>query len=102
MGRQLACIRTFFINGQGPLKRQVTCVPMTMRQLNRQLRVREVAAVRKSVCLSARLGDACGVHKTDKCSIEVHVRLFRCMCVAAHMHIPFHKGAFGDTNRSLS
>ena len=49
MGRQLACIRTFFINGQGPLKRQVTCVPTKMRQLNRQLRVREVAAVRMSV-----------------------------------------------------
>ena len=57
MGRQLACIRTFYINGQGPLKRQVTCVPTKMRQLNRQLRVREVAAVRMSVRLSgAHLG----------------------------------------------
>ena len=26
MGRQVACIRTFFINGQGRLKRQVTSV----------------------------------------------------------------------------
>ena len=39
MGRQVECIRTFFINGQGLLKRQVTCVPTKMRQLNRQLRV---------------------------------------------------------------
>ena len=41
--------KNFFINGQGLLKRQVTCVPTKMRQLNRQLRVREVAAVRMSV-----------------------------------------------------